>query len=129
MERRIAMNISESRAESIEHLITLHPFAQAFNVVLNEAARARGRRPGKRKLSHMAAELDAAIAAQIGHPLHSVITCFALRICCHFHHQWAEDLESRWEWRRQRMLIDRAWRIISALEEYYGVLELKTLCY
>lgn len=122
--------MNSSQPQPIEGQIILEPFARAFReVILAEALRTVHRQVGKRKLFSVAERLDAALCAELGHPLHPAITCFALRVCCHFHYQWVESLSSQRQWRRQRTLIDRAWRIISALEEFYGVWELKARCY
>jgi hypothetical protein len=108
----------------------LRPFGAVYcDVILQEAARARKWPLGKRKRAWIASAIETGIRAELGHPLHAAITCFALRICCHFHQAWAEELKANRDWTRHRVLIDRAWRLIQTMEEHYGVQRLKTLCY
>ncbi len=112
------------------HQKDLQPFATVYREVLfQQATRTRKWPLGQRKRRQIASAVDNRIVAELGHPLHPVITYFALRVCCHFHHLWTEELQSNREWKRHQIVIDRAWRLIQAMEEHYGVEQLKTLCY
>lgn len=124
------MKESQQNLNFAGHPTDLQPFGAIYRgVILIEAARTRKWPLGKRKRSRIASAIESRILAELGHPLHPVIVCFGLRVCCHFHQLWADGLQSNREWKRHRVLIDRAWRMFQTMEEHYGVQQLKTLCY
>lgn len=106
----------------------LEPFASIFEEIILRAARGRSR-PSGRKISATAAAVEIAVQAALGHPLHPVINCFALQICCRAYYRTVEALEPTRDWERQMRLADGASYLIAKLEEHYGTYELKLMAY
>jgi hypothetical protein len=65
----------------------------------------------------------------LGHGAHPAITCFALKICCHFYREEVAKLSENRAWKRQQRLLEGSWTLIAKLEEYYAIHELKLLAY
>ena len=108
--------------------IVLEPFIALFeNVIL--AGIVDRRWAGARGVRKAATALESAVSSGLGHPLHPVIVCFALRICCNVSITSLESVGAGREWDRRKRALDRAQQLIVKLEEHYGVYELKLLAY
>jgi hypothetical protein len=108
--------------------IALEPFIAVFETVILAGIAARGW-AATRGVRKVAAAIETAISSGLGHPLHPVIVCFALRICCNVHITSLESAGASREWDRRKRALDGAQQLIVKLEEHYGVYELKLLAY
>lgn len=107
---------------------TLQPFAELFeSILIPESRRLRAGRISRKSLSHVIQELERGVEEKIGHALHPVIVCYAMRVCCHYYYSASDATKGNCQLEWQRRLFDKVYGLILKLEEYYKTDELLLL--
>jgi len=107
---------------------SLEPYAEAFEiVVLPYVWRHRRTETTDRHASSLARRLRQRLRTATGHPVHSALVCYAMRLCCHYHLLAVEAKGRARDIEVHRVLVDAAFGTIAKLEEYHGTYRLRLL--
>ena len=107
---------------------SLGPFAEVFeSVLLPFAWRERQTAMADRPVSSLARRLKHWLRTATGYPAHPALTCYALRLCCHYHLLAVQAKGTAMDIDRHQELVDAAFGTIAKVEEYFGTYQLRLL--
>jgi hypothetical protein len=105
----------------------LQPFAAVFEQMFLPYLWQHGTALGEDEVARLSGRLRRRLRIDCGYPVDPALTCYALRLCGHYHLSAIQRNCGTAELTEQRELIDRAYGVITQLEEFFGTYRLRLL--